>query len=116
MAENEPKGLVMLWITRDKEAAQRMVLMYTLNSRLKGWWDRVHLVVWGPSAELLAQDEDLQKAIEDVQAAGVELFACKACSDLYGLSERLAELGIAVVYMGQPLTTYLKEGWATISV
>jgi hypothetical protein len=116
MAENEPKGLVMLWITRDKEAAERMVFMYTATPNPRDWWERVHLVIWGPSAELLANDRELQQQVEEIQSLGVEVFACKACSDMYGVSEQLTELGIKVMYMGQPLTTYLKEGWATISV
>lgn len=116
MAESVPKGLIVLWVTRDKEAAQNMAFMYTKNSKLKGWWDQVRLVVWGPSAELLAKDEDLQQELRDLKAAGVELMACKRCADNYNVTERLAELGVEVIYMGEPLTRYLKEGWAVLSV
>ena len=116
MAEGVPKGLVVLWITRDKEAAQNMVFMYTKNSKLKGWWDQVRLVVWGPSAELLAKDLDLQNELSALKDAGVELFACKRCADNYGVSNKLAGLGIEVIYMGEPFTSMLKEGWAVVSV
>ncbi|MHB9090414.1 MAG: DsrE family protein [Chloroflexota bacterium] len=116
MAETEPKGLVVLWVTRDKGAAQNMILMYTKNSKLKGWWERVRLVVWGPSAKLLAEDTELQAELELLRHAGGDLMACKACADRYGVSEQLAVLGIDVIYMGEPLTDMLKEGWATLSV
>jgi hypothetical protein len=36
--------------------------------------------------------------------------ACKGCSDMYGISEKLEELGINVYYVGKVLTDYIKEG------
>jgi hypothetical protein len=109
-------GLVVIWVTRDREAALNMALMYAKNSRLKGWWETVHLVVWGPSARLLTEDAELQAEIEDCKAAGVELLACKACADRYGASEALAAMGLEVVYMGEPLTRYLKHGWKVLTI
>jgi len=116
MGKTAQPGLVVLWVTHDKEAARNMAFMYAKNSKLRGWWERVLLVVWGPSARLLADDKDLQHELDELRAAGVELLACKACSDRYGVSEKLAELGIDVIYMGEPLTDLLKEGWATLSI
>ena len=43
-------------------------------------------------------------------ADGVTVEACKACSDSYGASDALTDLGVDVKYMGIPLTNYLKEG------
>ena len=116
MAESIPAGLAVLWVTQDKEAAKNMAFMYAKNSKLKGWWEQVRLIVWGPSARVLAEDAELQAELIDLKAAGVELLACKACSDRYGVSDKLTELGIEVIYMGAPLTGMLKEGWATLSV
>jgi len=109
-------GLAVIWISADREAALNMALMYAKNSRLKGWWDTVHLVVWGPSAKLLSHDPELQAEVEACKAAGVELLACKACADRYGVSETLAGLGLEVIYMGEPLTGYLKDGWKVLTI
>lgn len=114
-AETEP-GLVVLWISRDREAALNMALMYAKNSRLKGWWDRVRLVVWGPSADLLAHDRELRDEVAECLEAGVEVLACRACADRYGVSDALTELGVPVVFMGEPMTRYLKDGWKVLSV
>jgi hypothetical protein len=116
MDQNPPKGLVMLWVTQDKEAAQNMIFMYARNSKIRGWWERVRIVVWGPSASLLASDEELQGELVELKSVGVELSACKACSDMYGVSEKLAELGIEVIHVGLPLTDNIKEGWAVITI
>jgi hypothetical protein len=108
-------SLVVIWVSGDREVARKMVFMYTKNSKLKDWWGRVKLVVWGPSAHLLSVDRELQEELEDLKAAGVELQACKACADLYGVTDYLKSLGIDVIYMGAPLTEMLKTGWTCLT-
>ena len=109
-------GLVVVWITRDREAALNMALMYAKNSRLKGWWNDVHLLVWGPSADALAHDAELAGERAAGLDAGVEGYACRACADRYGLAERLEALGLTVVYTGEALTSYLRSGWKVLTV
>jgi hypothetical protein len=115
-APDDSTGLVLLWVSGDREAARMMALMYAKNSRLKDWWERVTLVVWGPAARLLAQDAELQAEVEECRAAGVKVEACKACADHYGVSADLERLGVEVLYMGEPMTRYLKDGWKVLSV
>ena len=103
------KGLVVVWTSGDREVALKMVFMYTLNSRLHGWWEDIRLIVWGPSARLLSEDEELKIHMKKMREAGIILEACKACADLYGVSDSLRNLGIDVKYMGKPLTTYIQE-------
>lgn len=114
-SESGPVGLACIWSAADPEVAKKMVFMYCKNSRLKGWWKRVRLIVWGPSAKLLAGDIELQKELAELRAADVDLYACKACSDMYGVSRELEQLGCRVIYMGQPLTGLLKEGWKVLT-
>ncbi len=102
--------LVILWTSGDRDVALKMVFMYAGNAPRNGWWDDITLIVWGPSARLLAEDQELQEKLTGLALEGVKLEACKACSDSYGVSDRLAGLGIDVKYMGEPLTAYLKEG------
>ena len=110
MTENpvQPEKLFVLWSSGDREVAKKMVFMYTLNAKRKGWWNDISLIVWGPSAKLVSQDKELQAKIKEIKEAGVELMACKACSDSYGVSDSLEALGIEVKYMGEPLTQILK--------
>ena len=104
----KPEKLFVLWSSGDREVATKMVFMYTLNAKLRGWWKDISLIVWGPSAKLVSEDKELQAEIIKIKEAGVELMACKACSDSYGVSDTLEELGIDVKYMGEPLTQLLK--------
>lgn len=109
-------SLVVLWTSADREVALNMVCMYTFNAKVKGWWDDVRLIVWGPSQKLLAEDEELQEYVRRMGETGIVLEACKKCSDQYdGVSAKLEQLGINVYYIGEKLTSYLKEGRKVIS-
>ncbi len=98
-----------LWSSGDKDVAKKLVFMYTLNSKIHGWWEEVTLIVWGPSANLLANDEQLAFDIKKMIEKGIKVVACKACSDSYNVSDKLEEMGIEVKYMGKDLTSILKN-------
>ena len=108
--------LVVLWCTADRGAADNMVLMYTLNAKRRGWWDDVTLIIWGPSAELLAKTPELREKLKEIISEGITVEACLRCADNYGVSGPLRELGVDVKLMGEVLTGYLKEGRKLISV
>ncbi len=108
--------LVVLWTSGDRDVALKMVFMYTYNAQTRGWWDDITLVVWGPSAKLLAEDEELQGFLAKIKEAGVTVKACKGCSDQYGISDQLEALGITVIYIGKELTDYMKEGREILTI
>ena len=103
-------SLCILWTSADPDVALKMVFMYATNSKLKQWWGDVELIVWGPSAKLAADNPEIQSEIKKMIEKGVRFEVCKACSDQYGVSDKLSSLGISVKYMGQPFTKILKSG------
>ena len=113
--EDESSRLLVVWTSGDRDVALKMVFMYAYNAKLNGWWDEVQLLVWGPSSKLLSVDEEVQEYIAKMKDEGVELNACKACADQYGVSDKLTALGLDVKYMGEPLTAMLKDGWTTVT-
>ncbi len=58
----------------------------------------------------------MQDYLKKMKEVGVELQACMACADMYGVSGKLEELGVDVKYMGRPLTEMLKTEWVTITL
>ena len=110
IAIESSEKLVVMWTSGDKDVAEKMVFMYVYNAKKRGWWKDVTLIVWGPSSKLLSEDEGLQDYVKNMQAEGVILKACKACADMYGVSDKLAKLNIDVKYMGVEFTDYIKEG------
>lgn len=114
---NDPASsrLAVLWTTGDPEVAHRACLMYTHAAHKQKWFDQVTLIVWGPSARLLAADQEVQAKVKAMMQDGVKVQACVACADSYGVSARLKELGIEVKGMGAPLTDMLKQGWKVLT-
>jgi len=108
--------LFVLWTSGDRDVALKMALMYTLNAKSRGWWREVCLIVWGPSAQLLVGDAELRNKIAELQHVGVEVVACSACANAYGVAGELAALGIEVKPMGQPLSDILQQGYRVLSV
>ena len=106
----ESDTLAVLWTREDKAFAEEMAFMYTLNAARFEWWETVKLIVWGPSAPLLAEDDDLQETVSEMQEEGIEIEACRACAEDFGVAADLEALAIDVRYMGEPLTEYLKDG------
>lgn len=100
--------LVVVWTSGDKEVAVKMVYMYTYNAKRRGWWKDVTFIIWGPSSKLLSEDVELQEYLNKMKEEGIVLEACKACADMYGVSDKLTELGVDVKYMGTILTDYIK--------
>ena len=113
--EGEPSKLLVVWTSGDKEVAKKMVFMYTYNAKKQGWFDEVQFLIWGPSSKLLSEDTELQDYLKKMENAGVELTACIVCANMYGVTDKLKELGVDVKGMGRPLTDMLKTGWVTIT-
>ena len=105
------QSLFIIWSSSDPEVAHNLVFMYAHNSLAQGWWERVRLVIWGPSARLACEDSSVSDKLRTMMADGVEVLACRACVENYGLSEQLEDLGVEVVYVGRPVTDMLRQGW-----
>jgi hypothetical protein len=109
-AELAPSRYASLWTSGDPDVARNVCFMYTHNARKQKWFDEVTLIVWGPSANLLAGDGKLQDQVKAMMKDGVAVQACRACADIYGVTQTLENLGIEVKYMGSPMSRMLKEG------
>lgn len=109
------KKLTIVWTSENPEVAEKMVFMYAKNAKLRGWWDEIRLMVWGPSARLLAENTLLQEELHHVQAAGVEVVACEACTEMYGVTDQLRSMGINVYHIGITLTESMQSGWHTLT-
>ncbi len=109
-------NLFVLWTNPDPITSEKMVFMYTLNSKLRGWWPEVTLIIWGATAKYTAEDLQVQDAIKSMLRAGVKVSACKACADQLGVTDSLLSLGIEVKYWGEPLTQILKSDDKLITI
>ena len=111
----EGSKLLILWTSGDKEVAYTVALIYPKVAKKSGWWDQIRIMIWGPSAKLLAEDPAMLPLIKDLQKEGIEIFACKWCAEQYGVGKKLEEMGVKVTYMGEPLTKMLKGDWKILN-
>jgi hypothetical protein len=114
-AVQEGSNQLIVWSSGDREVALKMVFMYAYNCQKRKWMDKVRLLVWGASTKLLSVDQELQEEIKKLKETGVELWACKGCADLYGVTQKLESLGIDVHYTGKDLADMQKQGWYVLT-
>ncbi len=99
--------LYVLWTNDNPITAEKMVFMYTVNSLIHGWWEKVTLIIWGAPAKRVSEDVKMQEKVKEALDAGVHITACKACADQLGVTEILEKMNIEVKYWGVPLTDLL---------
>ncbi len=104
----EVNKLTVLWYSDDPMVAERVALMYTGVAKQFGLFEEVSVIIWGPSAKLVAENEEIQASLKEMMTNGVEVNACVTCANMYGVADQLKELGINVDVMGAPLTNALK--------
>lgn len=111
MSQSAEQSLFIIWSSADPAVAHNVAFMYAHNAKLREWWNRVRLIIWGPSAQLAAEDVDIQEKLAAMADDGVEVWACRACADNYGVSKELEKQGINVLFVGAPVTEMIQEGW-----
>jgi len=109
------RKLLIVWSTEELEVAKKMVLLYGSVILPRGYWDEAHLMIWGPSARLLASNSEIQSMFKTLQESGVKSSACVVCSDDYGVSEKLQALGVETIHTGDFLTKALQDDWKVIT-
>jgi hypothetical protein len=107
--------LVVLWSSGDPAVAEKVCLLYTHAAYKYDWFKKVTLIVWGPSANLLAKNSELQEKIKTMISDGIHVEACIVCADSYGVSDKLRDMGIKVFGAGKPLTNYLKRNYSILT-
>jgi hypothetical protein len=105
-----------LWTTDNKDTIFNMLSIYAINSKSKGWWNDVNIIIWGASVKLVGSDNQVQTEVLEMIKQGITIEACKDCSENFGVTEKLTNLGINVRFMGVPMTEYIKSGQIVLTI
>jgi len=109
--------LLIVWTSGDREVAMKLPLLYGSVILERSYWEKAHLMIWGPSIKLAAGDAEIQERLRTMQSTGVTMSACVVCTDDYGATDVLDALGIVTTHTGEMLTDCLKdETWAVMTV
>jgi len=101
--------LLIVWSSGEVEVAKKLVLLYGSVMLERKYWDEATIMIWGPSAQILAQSKELQEQMKIVRDSGVKFNACVVCTDDYGVSDTLAQLGVELIHTGEMLTEALQS-------
>jgi hypothetical protein len=58
----------------------------------------------------MVQDNEVKERAKEIAAQG-GVFACRAISDIRGISTEMEKLGVKVEYMGKIISGLIKEGY-----
>ena len=85
--------LHILWTNADPVVFDKMVMMYAVNSLVRGWWERVTVILWGETARLAARDAGVKERIQLAMDQGVKFSACVTCARELGVEQDLRGFG-----------------------
>jgi hypothetical protein len=98
-------------ISQAEENAIWTGLVFATKGTRNDFMDDIRLVLWGPSEKVIAENQELQQMIREYMALGKTVWACKTCSERYGVTEAMEGLGCTVDYVGSIVTGWIKEGF-----
>ena len=93
-------------------AVARTGAMYALNALKHGWMADVRLFVFGPSQQLVLEDEELQRLLAEYRVAEEEpAVACRFLAERDETAVPTRELGLHVEYVGPLISELIREGY-----
>ena len=105
----DEKHLHILWTNSNPHTSENMVMMYATNSMLRGWWDKVTVILWGDTVRYVAQDPQARDWVNFARKAGVEFSACVTCAENLKVKDQIAALDIELIPWGEPLTRLIQS-------
>jgi len=102
-------------LTSGDRKVLEMGLIYAKNVVAQGWMDDMELFLFGASEVTVATDPDLKAIVADIIEGGTTPRACKWCSDKYSVSDLLKEMDVSVEYIGEPVSTAIKNGYTPMT-
>lgn len=102
--------LLVVWTTDNRESILNMILLYTHNAKLQGWFDEVNLLVWGASQQLLSEDKEIQEKITEMIKDGVKVVACKKCAENMYVESNISKCGVELLFSGKFLSEWAQSG------
>ena len=112
----ENKHLYILWTNADPVTSENMILMYSTNALLNGWWDRITVIIWGATQKLVLENKAVKLKMEIAEQAGVEFSACLTCAINLGTRKALEDRNIEVIRWGEKLTGIMQNGEHLLTV
>ncbi len=106
---DEKKNLLVIIASGEREKVLTAI-MYARNTANYGWLGDVKVMFFGPSENLLVEDEEVGLEAQNLSNL-MEPIACKFLSDRDEISPKIEELGVKVDYVGSKIADLINEGY-----
>ena len=101
---------VLIWLASGELEKLQPGILYGTNARKFGWLDDVQFVVFGESERLLLKHPETFALLNDNSAA-----YCKFVADDMGITAELEEKGANIIYVGDYISKFIKDGYQVIT-
>ncbi len=102
--------LVIFWASKDKKLGKKTVIKYIKESIEHKWWGGISLIMWGPSIELLLEEETIRAELLALNNKYMSIEISKEYTDEAGLTDEIKGLGLTVRPCGEAVTLCLRTG------
>ena len=101
---------VLIWLASGDLEKLQPGILYGTNARKFGWLDDVQFVVFGESERLLLDHPETFDLLQQNEAA-----YCKFVADDMQITEELKEKGANIIYVGDYISKFIKDGYEVIT-
>jgi hypothetical protein len=95
--------------TAEKDKALTGIL-YAKNAQKNKWVDELRVIFFGPFEDLVCKDDEVIQAASELLDYQTPI-ACKFLADKSGTSDKLAQLGFNVEFVGALISDSIKAGF-----
>ncbi|MHA2424544.1 MAG: hypothetical protein ACXAEF_07135 [Candidatus Thorarchaeota archaeon] len=106
---NKKKNLLVIIASGNREQVLTAI-MYARNTANYGWLGDVKVMFFGPSENLLVEDEEIGLEAQNL-ANIMDPIACKFLSDRDDISSKIERLGVSVDYVGSKIADLINDGY-----
>lgn len=103
------KRLCIVWKSEHPIDIHNFIIPYAYNAYVQGWFDDVHVIIWGASQQTVKDTPLIQERVKNLIKNGIQVYACRMCATNVEAVDVLLEIGVDVKYTGDLLSNYLKD-------
>lgn len=101
---------VLIWLASGDIEKLQPGILYGTNAKKFGWLEDVQFVVFGESERLLLEHQELFDLLQDNSTA-----YCKFVADDMAITPALEEKGAKVIFVGDYISDFIKQGYQVIT-
>jgi hypothetical protein len=101
---------ILIWLASGDIEKLKPGILYGVNARKHNWVDDVQFVVFGQSEQLMLDHPETFELLQNNNPA-----YCKFVADDLEITSQLREKGVRVIYVGDYISNFIKDGYQVIT-